>query len=137
MNSPPVTTVGAVECGATRTRAPTGESSRPVDEISTAYRWPLLSNASEVTFVRPVAHFVGAWPGTMRQIAAEPFSKGKPTSCETYHAPSGPLTTSVGTDSAGNPAGGPAGESTVVGTGGSTAMLETCLRTALMELPPE
>src|SRR5689334_20433950 len=110
MKSPPVTTVGDVECGLTRTRDPIGGGeARPLSAICTAYRWPSSSKASDVTFVSPVAHFCGAWPGLMRQIAADPFSKGKPTSCETYQAPSGPLTTSVGTESAGKPA-GPTGD---------------------------
>ena len=69
MKRPPATTVGDVECGLTRTSAPIGGAdASPFDAISTAYRWPFLSNASDVTFVRPVAHFVGAWPGLMRQI---------------------------------------------------------------------
>ena len=48
-------------------------------------------------------------PGSIRQMRDAPFGKGKPFSSDTYHAPSGPMATAVGTASAGTgvPGGGP------------------------------
>src|SRR5918996_176035 len=94
---------------------PQARSITEVKPVATVRHGPVFGlSGSQTAFVLP---------GSMRQILDAPFGKGKPFSSETYHAPSGPIATAVGTASTGTsvPGGGP-GNGSPSGHGASSGL---------------